>query len=87
MKKRKILIYFVVIMYFLVTIINQQKVLNSYQKTQNDISEQIQEAEEEKVELLANKENANSLQYIESIAREKLNMYYPNEKVYVDNNK
>ena len=87
MKKRKILIYFVVIMYFLVTIINQQKVLNSYQKTQNDISEQIQEAEEEKVDLLANKENANSLQYIESIAREKLNMYYPNEKVYVDNNK
>lgn len=87
MKKRKILIYFVVIMYFLVTIINQQKVLNSYQKTQNDISEQIQEAEDEKVELLANKENANSLQYIESIAREKLNMYYPNEKVYVDNNK
>ena len=41
----------------------------------------------DKNELNINKENANSLEYIEQVAREKLNMYYPNEKIYVDNSK
>ena len=31
------------------------------------------------------KDNVNSQEYIEKIAREKLGMYMPNEKVYVDN--
>ena len=30
------------------------------------------------------KENINSDEYIEQIAREKLEMYYPNERVYID---
>ena len=30
------------------------------------------------------KTNINSLEYIEKIAREKLDMYLPNEKVYID---
>ena len=30
------------------------------------------------------KENINSPEYIEEIAREKLNMYLPNERVYID---
>ena len=30
------------------------------------------------------KENVNSKEFIEQMAREKLEMYYPNEKVYVD---
>ena len=30
------------------------------------------------------KEDVNSLEFIEQMAREKLDMYYPNEKVYMD---
>ena len=33
------------------------------------------------------KANVNSNEFIESIAREKLDMYLPNERVYVDNEK
>ena len=40
--------------------------------------------QENKEELLETKNNINSLEYIEKIAREKLNMYLPNEKVYID---
>jgi len=43
-----------------------------------------EEGTEYKESLVALKENASSLDYIEKIAREKLNMYKPNEKVYID---
>ena len=33
------------------------------------------------------KSNINSEEYIEQVAREKLDMYLPNEKVYIDKNK
>ena len=33
------------------------------------------------------KSNINSEEYIEEVAREKLDMYLPNEKVYIDKNK
>ena len=36
-------------------------------------------------ELISTQENVNSPEYIEAIAREKLDMYLPNERVYVDN--
>ena len=39
---------------------------------------------EYKESLVDLKENASSLEYIEKIAREKLQMYKPNEKVYKD---
>ena len=38
----------------------------------------------ENEELKKMKENINSDEYIEQIAREKLGMYYPNERVYID---
>ena len=37
--------------------------------------------------LYPNKSNLNSKEYIEKIAREKLDMYTENERVYVDINK
>ena len=45
---------------------------------------QKQEAEETKESLVAMKDNVNSPEYIEEIAREKLGMYLPNERVYID---
>ena len=34
--------------------------------------------------LLATKESVSSIDYIEEVAREKLDMYLPNERIYVD---
>ena len=40
---------------------------------------------EEYQETLANKKaNINSKEYIEQVAREKLDMYLPNERIYID---
>ena len=44
----------------------------------------IEEAEEIKQELADTKEHLDSKEYIEDVAREKLDMYLPNEKVYID---
>ena len=87
MKKRTKLIFIVLIVYATITIINQQKTLNSYKTTQADLDEQIEEAKNYQEELNINKQNINSLEYVEKVARKKLNMYYPNERIYVDSNK
>lgn len=70
--------------YVIFTLINQQKTLNEYSKDTNELSSQIQEEKEYKEELAQKQEDVTSLDFIEQTAREKLDMYYPNEKVYVD---
>ena len=72
------------IIYFVYTLIMQQKTLNSYATEQDKYNEDIEVAEEEQNELQEMKDNINSDEYIEQIAREKLGMYYPNERVYID---
>ncbi len=72
------------IIYFAVTIYNQQKKLNDYKENIAVVEKQIVEKTEYKESLVDIKENANSLEYIEKIAREKLQMYKPNETVYKD---
>ncbi len=81
--KRIILV--LVIFYAMITFINQQKVLNNYNAQVNSLKIDIAEAQKKQEELNNQKENVNSLEYIEALAREKLGMYMPNEKVYVDN--
>ena len=81
--KRIILV--LVIFYAIITFINQQKVLNNYNAQVNSLKIDIAEAQKKQEELNNQKENVNSLEYIEALAREKLGMYMPNEKVYVDN--
>ena len=86
-KARKILIklvFVVILVYAVFTIINQQEALNQYERNKQDLLAQIQEENEYKEELTAKKENINSLEFIEQTAREYLDMYLPNEKVYVD---
>ena len=87
MRKLKKLAFIVIAVYAVVTFVNQEKILNSYREQQTEIANQIEDAEEQKEQLTISKENANSLEYIEQVAREKLNMYYPNERIYVDNSK
>lgn len=87
MRKLKNIAVIAFIIYAMTTFINQEKVLSSYREQEAQVASQIEEAKEYQEELNISKENANSLEYIEQVAREKLNMYYPNEKIYVDNSK
>ena len=80
--KKAIIVAFIV--YFSVTIYNQQKTLDNYKSSIGVVEKKIKEEADYKDSLIALKENANSLEYIEKVAREKLNMYKPNEKVYFD---
>lgn len=87
MKKNKLLkriLILIIAVYTVFTLVNQQKTLNEYGKNSEELNTQIAEAEEKKEELTKQKDNVDSLEFIEQTAREKLDMYYPNEKVYVD---
>lgn len=70
--------------YVVFVLINQQNTLNQYSQESGELSEKIQGEQETKEELAKKKEDVNSLEFIEQTAREKLDMYYPNERVYVD---
>lgn len=83
---RKI-IFFVVLCYAIITFFKQQKILNNYREQSKNLDEQIAIASEKQAKLYEEKNNASSEKYIEEIAREKLDMYLPNERVYVDNEK
>ena len=73
-----------VAIYVVYIFVNQQKNLDSYASRKKYYTEQIEEQKQYNSTLLSLKENANSPEYIEQIAREKLDMYLPNEKVYID---
>lgn len=78
-------VLFVVIGFYVISIfISQQQTLNTYQKEITKYEGQIEQAKESQDSLIAMKDNVNSPEYIEEIAREKLGMYLPNEKVYID---
>ncbi len=73
-----------VILYISITLINQQKSINAYNNEQENLRNKIKQQQEYNQTLLATKENISSPEYIEELAREKLDMYLPNEKVYID---
>ena len=86
-KSKKIykkLLILIISVYVIFTLINQQKTLNQYSQSSLELSQKIEEEKENKEELAKKKEDVNSLEFIEQMAREKLDMYYPNERVYVD---
>ncbi len=86
-KKRKTLkkVFFVAIAIYIIYIfLHQQSILNSYEKSQDYYQGQIEEKIAYRETLYETKENINSEEYIEKIAREKLDMYLPNEKVFID---
>ena len=80
----KKIIFIAILIYAIITFINQQKTLNQYKSEASTYSEQLETAKETNSELQKTKENVNSTEYIEEVAREKLDMYLPNERVYVD---
>lgn len=80
---KKIIIW-ALLVYFIYTLIMQQQTLNAYAEQKEKCNNDIEIAEEQQGQLQKIKENINSNEYIEQIAREKLGMYYPNERVYID---
>ena len=87
-KNRKIykkIFILIIAIYAIFTLVNQQKTLNQYSKNSEELTVQINEQKAYNEELAKQKENVNSEEFIEQMAREKLDMYYPNERVYVDN--
>lgn len=88
MKNKKInfkrIIIIATLIYVVYTFFVQQKELNAYKADSKRYSEQIATEKEKKEKLLETKSNINSKEYIEQVAREKLDMYLPNEKIYID---
>ena len=80
----KIIFIALISIYAIYTLLSQQQTLNQYSETSKELSTQIEEAKETKEELAKQKENVDSLEFIEQMARESLDMYYPNERVYVN---
>lgn len=80
----KKIVFIAILVYAIITFINQQKILNNYSEQKKNLNSQIAEASDYQTQLNEEKDNVNSPEYIESIAREKLDMYLPNERVYVD---
>ena len=70
--------------YVIYTLITQQKTLNTYKKEEETYTEQIAQEQETNQELNQVKENVDSTEYIEDVAREKLGMYLPNERIFYD---
>lgn len=73
-----------VIIYFIYTVILQQQTLNNYEQQTATYQNQIEEANKKTDDLKDIKNNINSTEYIENMARERLGMYLPNERVYID---
>ena len=86
-KNKKILrnlLIIAIVIYIAFVFIDQQKTLNEYAKNTEDLNQQIASEKTTNEELNQQKDNVNSLEFIEEMAREKLDMYYPNERVYMD---
>ncbi|MCI8636763.1 MAG: hypothetical protein HFJ36_02725 [Clostridia bacterium] len=78
------LLVLAIAIYVIYTLFNQQQTLNQYSQESKELASQIKEQKEYKEELAKKKEDVTSLDFIEKKAREMLDMYYPNERVYVD---
>ena len=85
MKKFLKYTFFVLIFIYIIHIfITQQATLNSYTTESKEYQSQIDDAKEIQAELNYTIQNLNSSEYIEEEARKKLDMYLPNERVYID---
>lgn len=77
-------IFLIILIYIVCIFINQQKILNRYTSLQKQYKAQLDEKMAYRENLQNTKSNINSKEYIESIARDRLDMYLPNERVYLD---
>ena len=64
--------------------IMHHQMLDTYADDKKSLNNQIEAATVKQQELKDELNSINSLNTIESIARDKLDMYFPNERVYID---
>ena len=64
--------------------IMHHQMLNTYADDKKSLNNQIEAATVKQQELKDELNSINSVNTIESIARDKLDMYFPNERVYID---
>lgn len=84
----KNLIIYLIIFAFVVAvsinaIINQESKKQEIKMQISQYEDEIKKLKSEKDELIEQKEKINTDKYIENVARNKLDMFLPNEKVYV----
>ena len=84
----KNLIIYLIIFAFVVAvsinaIINQESKKQEIKMQISQYEEDLKKLKSEKDELIEQKEKINTDKYIENVARNKLDMFLPNEKVYV----
>lgn len=87
MKKRLRINRFVIIgvlLYFIYVCVTQQQSMAMYEREAENYKEKISTAQKENEKLQYIKNHVDSTEYIEDVAREKLGMYLPNERVYID---
>jgi len=77
-------ILIIVLSYGVYVYISQEKLLNNYSNEIIDYNEKIESAKAKKQELENTMQDLNSVNLIEETAREKLDMYLPDEKVFID---
>ena len=87
-KNTKSLIIYLIIFAFVVAvsinaIINQESKKQEIKMQISQYEDELEKQKSEKEELIEQKEKINTDKYIENIARNKLDMFLPNEKVYV----
>lgn len=79
--------FFLIIGYVLYIFGQQQSAINKYAMEAKYYENLIEEENAKNIQLTKEKENINSDEYIEKIAREKLGYIMPNETIYIDANR
>lgn len=92
MSKRKkskvgLILIAVICAYFIYIMVGQEKLLIQKQNEMKKIEAKIEDEKALNEELQKQKQEVNSDSYVERIAREKLGMVKPGEKVFVDVNR
>ncbi len=88
MKRRvnwlKLCVLFFLAIYATYTLIKQEIEINKYEKEKQGYIEQINIAKQKHEEYKHYSEYVNTDEYIEKIAREKLGMLLPEERIYIE---
>ena len=75
------------VIYFIFVMINQQVIINKKNKEIDALEEKITATTQQTEKLEQELENLNDPEYLEQVAREKLGLVRPNERVFIDANK
>lgn len=83
-KRASILVLVVSVIYFSITLMNQQKVMDDRNKEIEKILTQIEQENQNRIMLEKRKESVREDEYIEDVAREKLGLVRQGERLFID---